>query len=129
MLSVNHPIGAGEGPGGPACGPSGPFARAREAGTELVYAAAGAGLLLVGRRRSRTRLVAHTGPVAHAVMHYSAARSSLSRTTESPGHGVVTRTAVTSYSGHDVTVSAGSEVRLFTPLDGKWKEQKTWPAV
>lgn len=94
MLSVNHPIGAGEGPGGPACGPSGPYCSC-EGGWHRA-GVCGGGRRLAARRQAaqRTRLVAHTGPVAHAVMHCSAARSSLSRTTESPGHRQVGGEAV-----------------------------------
>ncbi|MFE1292790.1 universal stress protein [Streptomyces sp. NPDC058751] len=36
----------------------------------LVRAAGGAGLLVVGRRRRRTGIGAHTGPVAHALLHH-----------------------------------------------------------
>ncbi|MEV6020204.1 MULTISPECIES: universal stress protein [unclassified Streptomyces] len=36
----------------------------------LVRAAEGAGLLVVGRRRRRTAIGAHTGPVAHALLHH-----------------------------------------------------------
>jgi nucleotide-binding universal stress UspA family protein len=36
----------------------------------LVRAAGGAGLLVVGRRRRRTAVGAHTGPVAHALLHH-----------------------------------------------------------
>ncbi|MFI1163454.1 universal stress protein [Streptomyces sp. NPDC020801] len=35
----------------------------------LVRAASGAGLLVVGRRRRRTAVGSHTGPVAHALIH------------------------------------------------------------
>src|SRR5688500_14908226 len=44
-------------------------------------------------------------------------------------YDTATRTAVTLYSGQEVTVSATSEVRRFTPLAGKWKEQKTCPGA
>ncbi|MDX3524906.1 universal stress protein [Streptomyces sp. ID05-39B] len=40
------------------------------AAVALVHAAKDAGLLVVGRRASGHRLGAHTGPVAHAVMHH-----------------------------------------------------------
>ncbi|MET8248039.1 universal stress protein [Streptomyces sp. NPDC005202] len=40
------------------------------AGAELVRAATGAGLVVVGRRTGSGRLGAHTGPVAHAVLHH-----------------------------------------------------------
>ncbi|MFJ8200848.1 universal stress protein [Streptomyces sp. NPDC096152] len=43
------------------------------AGAELVRAAAGAGLVVVGRRDGGGRLGAHTGAVAHAVLHHVAA--------------------------------------------------------
>ncbi|MET9895310.1 universal stress protein [Streptomyces sp. NPDC006465] len=36
----------------------------------LVRAAGGAGLLVVGRRRRHTAVGAHTGPVAHALLHH-----------------------------------------------------------
>ncbi|MFF4656080.1 universal stress protein [Streptomyces sp. NPDC001381] len=36
----------------------------------LAHAAAGAGLLVVGRRRRRTAVGPHTGPVAHALLHH-----------------------------------------------------------
>ncbi|MGW1627189.1 universal stress protein [Streptomyces sp. NPDC002172] len=36
----------------------------------LVRAAGGAGLLVVGRRRRRTAIGSHTGPVAHALIHH-----------------------------------------------------------
>ncbi|WP_406005162.1 universal stress protein [Streptomyces sp. NBC_00637] len=36
----------------------------------LVHAAGGAGLLVVGRRRRRTAVGMHTGPVAHALFHH-----------------------------------------------------------
>jgi nucleotide-binding universal stress UspA family protein len=37
---------------------------------ELVKAAGGAGLLVVGRRRRRAAVGSHTGPVAHAMIHH-----------------------------------------------------------
>jgi len=40
------------------------------AAQQLLYAAADACLLVVGRRTRPSRLGAHTGPVAHAVMHH-----------------------------------------------------------
>ncbi|AVZ77824.1 universal stress protein [Streptomyces lunaelactis] len=40
---------------------------------QLVYSAADADLVVVGRRLRRAPLGAHIGPVAHAVMHHSAA--------------------------------------------------------
>ncbi|MFE6828474.1 universal stress protein [Streptomyces sp. NPDC057690] len=40
------------------------------AGHILVRAAGGAGLLVVGRRRRRTAVGPHTGPVAHALLHH-----------------------------------------------------------
>ncbi|CAL9283025.1 universal stress protein [Streptomyces sp. SudanB52_2052] len=45
---------------------------AGRAATVLVHAARDAGLLVVGRRTSGGRLGAHTGPVAHAVLHHAA---------------------------------------------------------
>ena len=41
------------------------------AGTHLVRAASGAGLLVVGRRVRDTRLGPHTGPVTHNVIHHA----------------------------------------------------------
>ncbi|MET9405008.1 universal stress protein [Streptomyces sp. NPDC002935] len=38
----------------------------------LVRAAGGAGLLVLGRRRRRTAVGSHTGPVAHALLHHVA---------------------------------------------------------
>ncbi|MFD9078398.1 universal stress protein [Streptomyces erythrochromogenes] len=43
------------------------------AGEHLVRASQGAGLVVVGRRLRRSPLGAHLGPVAHAVLHHSAA--------------------------------------------------------
>lgn len=43
---------------------------AGRAAAALVHAARDAGLLVVGRRTSGGRLGAHTGPVAHAVLHH-----------------------------------------------------------
>jgi nucleotide-binding universal stress UspA family protein len=40
------------------------------AAAELVRAATGAGLVVVGRRTAASRLGAHTGPVVHAVLHH-----------------------------------------------------------
>ncbi|GAA4931683.1 universal stress protein [Streptomyces coeruleoprunus] len=42
-------------------------------GAHLVYAAAGADLLVIGRRRGRVPLAPHLGHVAHAVIHHAAA--------------------------------------------------------
>ncbi|MFF7969870.1 universal stress protein [Streptomyces sp. NPDC007905] len=41
------------------------------AAAELVRAAAGAGLVVVGRRTGDGRLGAHLGPVAHAILHHA----------------------------------------------------------
>ncbi|WP_225802417.1 universal stress protein [Streptomyces sp. NK15101] len=43
------------------------------AGVELVQAAGGAGLVVVGRRTRRSALGAHIGSVAHSVLHHSRA--------------------------------------------------------
>lgn len=43
------------------------------AGRELVQATAGADLVVIGRRIRRTPMGAHLGPVAHAVLHHTAA--------------------------------------------------------
>ncbi|WP_406437201.1 universal stress protein [Streptomyces sp. NBC_01613] len=41
------------------------------AATQLVRAASGAGLLVVGRRVRETHLGPHTGPVTHSVIHHA----------------------------------------------------------
>jgi nucleotide-binding universal stress UspA family protein len=43
------------------------------ASSQLVHAAAGADLLVIGRHLRRSPLGAHLGPVAHAVLHHAAA--------------------------------------------------------
>ena len=45
----------------------------------LVHSAADADLVIVGRRLRRAPLRAHIGPVAHAVMHHSAAPVAVAR--------------------------------------------------